>query len=134
MDFHASPVRIDLDPQFDVFRRLDSREIPSALSQGFWCRKTITDSAARADKQILDAYRALAANCRKPIEPTGSDYGRSNSPPLPADPHHLIMGWQNKFAEAVAKTLADRGVSYQQKKKNCNWSKRPIRKRSTPSY
>ena len=35
MDFHARPVRIDIDPQFDVFRRLDSREIPSALSQGF---------------------------------------------------------------------------------------------------
>ena len=116
MDFHARPVRIDLDPHFDVFRRLDSREIPSALSQGFGAEKPLLILPARADKQILEAYRALAANWQKTQSNQLEVITDDQLTALPADRTVWIMGWQNKFAETVAKTLADRGVTYQQKK------------------
>ncbi len=116
MDFHARPVRIDLDPHFDVFRRLDSREIPSALSQGFGAEKPLLILPARADKQILEAYRALAANWQKTQSNQLEVITDDQLTTLPADRTIWIMGWQNKFAETVAKTLADRGVTYQQKK------------------
>ena len=116
MDFHARPVRIDLDPHFDVFRRLDSREIPSALSQGFGAEKPLLILPARADKQILDAYRALAANWQKTQSNQLEVITDEQLTALPADRTIWIMGWQNKFAETVSKTLVDRGVTYQQKK------------------
>ncbi|AEJ01194.1 peptidase M28 [Nitrosomonas sp. Is79A3] len=116
MDFHTRPVRIDLDPHFDVFRRLDSREIPSALSQGFGAEKPLLILPARADKQILEAYRALTANWQKTQSNQLEVITDDQLTALPADRTVWIMGWQNKFAETVAKTLADRGVSYQQKK------------------
>jgi len=116
MDFHARPVRIDLDPHFDVFRRLDSREIPSALSQGFGAEEPLLILPARADKKILEAYRALATNWQKTQSNQLEVITDDQLTALPADRTIWIMGWQNKFAETVAKTLADRGVTYQQKK------------------
>jgi len=116
MDFHARPVRIDLDPHFDVFRRLGSREIPSALSQGFGAEKPLLILPARADKQVLEAYRALAANWQKTQSNQLEVVTDDQLTTLPTDRTIWIMGWQNKFAETVAKTLADRSVIYQQKK------------------
>lgn len=65
LNFDARPVRIDIDPQFDVFRRLDSREIPSALSQGFGAEKPLLLLPTKVDQVVLQAYRAFAANWQK---------------------------------------------------------------------
>jgi hypothetical protein len=116
MDFRARPVRIDLDPHFDVFRRLDSREIPAALSQGFGVEKPLLILPARADKQVLEAYRVLAANWQRTQSNQLEVITDDQLTALPTDRTIWLMGWQNKFAETIAKTLADRGVSYQQKK------------------
>ncbi len=113
MNFFNRPIRIDLDPHFDVFRRLDSREIPSALSQGFGAEKPLLILPARESPSVLAAYRALAMNWQKtqssPLEVITDDQLQT----LPADRTIWIMGWQNKFADAVTKTLADRGVTHQ---------------------
>ncbi len=37
----APPVRLEVDPEFDVFRRLDRREIPPALTQAFGARRAL---------------------------------------------------------------------------------------------
>ncbi|MBP6058523.1 MAG: M20/M25/M40 family metallo-hydrolase [Nitrosomonas sp.] len=125
LDFPARPVRVELDPHFDVFRRLDSREIPSALSQGFGAEKPLLILPAQADKWALEAYRALATNWQKtqssPLEIVTDDQLRT----LPADRTVWIMGWQNKFAAAVAQTLADRRVSYQSKQLQLNQKNYP---------
>lgn len=115
MDFSNRPIHIDLDPHFDVFRRLDSREIPSALSQGFGAEKPLLILPSRENQSVLAAYRELAMNWQKtqssPLEVITDDQLQT----LPADRTIWIMGWQNKFADAVTKTLADRGVAYQHK-------------------
>ncbi|MDV6346948.1 M20/M25/M40 family metallo-hydrolase [Nitrosomonas sp. Is35] len=115
LDFHARPVRVDLDPHFDVFRRLDSREIPSALSQGFGAEKPLLVLPARADKSVLEAYRALAANWQKTQSSRLEILTDDQLKTLPGDRTVWIMGWQNKFADAALKALADRGVAYQSK-------------------
>ncbi|MBS0586597.1 MAG: M20/M25/M40 family metallo-hydrolase [Proteobacteria bacterium] len=113
MTFANRPVRIDLDPHFDVFRRLDSSEIPSALSQGFGAEKPLLVLPAREQKAVLEAYRALAANWQKtqssPLEIVTDDQLKT----LPEDRTVWILGWQNRFADAVPRALADRGVAVQ---------------------
>lgn len=112
LEFAHRPVRIDLDPHFDVFRRLDSREIPSALSQGFGAEEPLLILPARENQAILEAYRALAANWQKtqssPLEVIGDDQLQT----LPENRTVWIMGWQNRFADAAMKNLADRGAVY----------------------
>ncbi len=111
--FAHRPVRIDLDPRFDVFRRLDSREIPSALSQGLGAEKPLLILPAQEQKAVLEAYRALAANWQKtqssPLEIITDDQLKT----LPEDRTVWILGWQNRFADALPKALADRGVAVQ---------------------
>ena len=113
LEFASRPVRIDLDPHFDVFRRLDSREIPSALSQGFGAERPLLILPAREQKTMLEAYRALAANWQKtqasPLEIVTDEQLKT----LPEDRTVWIVGWQNKFAGAILKNLADRNVAYQ---------------------
>ncbi|PTQ97058.1 PDZ domain-containing protein [Nitrosomonas nitrosa] len=110
MDFHARPVRIDVDPQFDVFRRLDSREIPSALSQGFGAEKPLLVLPANATKEVLQAYQSLAANWQKTqtglLEVVQDDQIQA----LPKDRTVWIMGWQNKFSNALFNALSEHGV------------------------
>lgn len=112
MDFHARPVRIDIDPQFDVFRRLDSREIPSALSQGFGAEEPLLVLPANADKAVLQAYRALAANWQK-TQPAQLEVVTDDQLTiLPTDRTIWIMGWQNKFSHTLLTALAEQNVAY----------------------
>ena len=112
MDFHARPVRIDIDPQFDVFRRLDSREIPSALSQGFGAEEPLLVLPANADKAVLQAYRSLAANWHK-TQPAQLEVVTDDLLTiLPTDRTVWIMGWQNKFSHTLLTALAEQNVAY----------------------
>ena len=115
MDFHARPVRIDIDPQFDVFRRLDSREIPSALSQGFGAEKPLLVLPANADQAVLQAYRSLAMNWQKTQSALLEVVSDDQLEVLPADRTVWIMGWQNKFSHALLTALTEQKVIYRQK-------------------
>lgn len=125
LEFANRPVRIDLDPRFDVFRRLDSREIPAALSQGFGAEKPLLILPAHENKSILDAYRALAANWQKtqasPLEIVTDDQLKT----LPEDRTVWILGWQNRFAGRVLKNLSGRDVSYRSGQLQLNHKRYP---------
>lgn len=114
MDFHKRPLRIDIDPQFDVFRRLDSREIPSALSQGFGAEKPLLVLPAKADKEILQAYRSLAMNWQKTQSAKLEVINDDQLSALPTDRTVWIMGWQNKFSNTLITALAEHHVTYRQ--------------------
>ena len=113
LEFANRPVRVDLDSHFDVFRRLDSREIPSALSQGFGAEKPLLILPAREPKTVLDAYRALAANWQKTQASSFEIVTDDQLKTLPENRTVWILGWRNQFADAVIKNLKDRGVALQ---------------------
>jgi aminopeptidase N len=125
LEFANRPVRIDLDPHFDVFRRLDSREIPPALSQGFGAEKPLLILPAREQKALLEAYRALAANWQRtqasPLEIVTDDQLKT----LPEDRTVWILGWQNRFANNVLQNLAGRDVSYRSGQLQLNHKRYP---------
>lgn len=112
LDLHARPVRIDIDPQFDVFRRLDSREIPSALSQGFGAEKPLLVLPAKADQEILQAYQLLATNWQKTQSSLLEVVRDDQLDTLPTDRTVWIMGWQNKFSQALVTALPQQSVAY----------------------
>ncbi|MBX9894617.1 MAG: M20/M25/M40 family metallo-hydrolase [Nitrosomonas sp.] len=125
LEFANRPVRIDLDPHFDVFRRLDSREIPSALSQGFGAEKPLLILPAREQKAVLEAYRALAVNWQRtqasPLEIVTDEQLKT----LPEDRTVWILGWQNRFANNVLQNLAGRDVSYRSGQLQLNHKRYP---------
>lgn len=52
--------KICVDPEFDVFRKLDYQEIPPALSQTFGAQQSIVILPSEANKDALDAYKKMA--------------------------------------------------------------------------
>jgi aminopeptidase N len=56
----AQPWRVDVDPEFDVFRRLHREEIPPALTQLFGADKVLLLLPAAAAAEIKQGYRELA--------------------------------------------------------------------------
>jgi hypothetical protein len=110
LELPARPLRVDVDPQFDVFRRLDAREIPAALSQGFGAQSVLVLLPSGAGQKLLQSYRKLAEAWQKNQEgkweiALDSDYGK-----LPVDRAVWLLGWENRFRESVGLGIMSRGV------------------------
>ncbi|SCX01429.1 PDZ domain-containing protein [Nitrosomonas eutropha] len=111
MDFPARPVRIDIDPQFDVFRRLDNREIPSALSQGFGAETPLLILPSNVSEELMQAYQSLATNWQKTQAGSLEIVRDDQLQALPADRTIWVLGWQNKFSNQLIDSLAEQGVA-----------------------
>lgn len=112
LDFAARPLRIEIDPQFDVFRRLDSREIPSALSQGFGAQDPLLILPVDADSRTLQAYKDLTDNWQRTQSGQFEVRLDNELNVLPSDRVVWIMGWQNRFAGHVIAALPGQSVHY----------------------
>ena len=58
------PDQICIDPEFDVFRKLDYQEIPPALSQTYGAKQSIVILPGTANKDVLAAYQKIAEQWR----------------------------------------------------------------------
>jgi len=99
------PIAMDVDPAFDVFRRLDSGEIPPAISQGFGDDKPLLVLPAGEDTQRLQAYRKLAEQWQKQHLPDLEIISDNQLTALPSDRSIWIVGWENRFRETVISSL-----------------------------
>ncbi|GJL74271.1 M20/M25/M40 family metallo-hydrolase [Nitrosomonas sp.] len=116
LDLKARPLRVEIDPQFDVFRRLDSREIPSALSQGFGAKKPLLILPAAGAGDMLQAYEQLAENWQR-TQPGEFEVKRDNQlKGLPVDRTVWIMGWRNRFAANVVAASSEHDVALEQQR------------------
>jgi aminopeptidase N len=103
----ARPLRVDVDPAFDVMRRLDPFEVPPALSTVFGAENALFVLPAVASDAEAAAWRQLAADWARPGEPTiVLDSELEELPESPA----WILGWSNRFGEEIVRRVADQGV------------------------
>ena len=109
-DVPDKPVVIDVDPAFDVFRRLDSREIPSAISQGFGDDKPLLVLPAKDDPKRLTAYVKLAKQWQQRYSQQMEIINESELKQLPTDRSIWLVGWNNKFRDRVIDSLKDQNL------------------------
>jgi hypothetical protein len=103
------PLRVDVDPAFEVMRRLDPLEVPPALSTLFADDDPLFVLPARATAEERSAWEALAADWKGEGEPrTVLD---TDLDVLPVESAWLL-GWDNRFRAALVEGLADQGVSW----------------------
>lgn len=96
----ARPWRLQLDPEFDVFRRLDPGELPPTLSEALGADRLlmVLPSAAPAPRRA--AYQRLAQ--------AWSEGGRvevrwdKEMTQLPAGRAVWLLGWENRFLNQIA--------------------------------
>ncbi len=65
LHFNTPPLRIKVDPQFDLFRQLDPSEIPSSFAQLFGADKVLIVLPSNAPAEIKSEYKKLAENWGK---------------------------------------------------------------------
>jgi len=107
----ARPLRLDIDPEFDLFRRLDREEIPPAISQALGAKKMLIILPSRAGKGLLRAYREFS----KSLATSGPDEVEvkldSAINTLPHDSTIAILGWENRFLEKIVSSTSLHGVA-----------------------
>lgn len=91
LDIQGEPFLLEIDPRFDLFRRLDRVEIPPALSLAFGRDKPLLILPRNGSAAEIDGYRALAARWRG--ETLFDD--RIDAPP--GDRTVWILGTGNRF-------------------------------------
>jgi len=101
----GQPLRIDVDPEFDVFRRLDRGEIPPALSQAYGARKSTIILPSHAPRELLAAYQTLAQTWKSGAEGNVDIKLDKDIKQLPKDQSLWIVGWENTWASSLAAPL-----------------------------
>ncbi len=103
-DLSAPVQRVEIDPQFQVYRRLSPFEIPPSLSKAFGAKKVLIVMSA----QSAPLYAGLAKAWSRDGVETVTD---SELDALPADRAVWVLGAHNKFAPVVAQAVKSYGAS-----------------------
>jgi hypothetical protein len=98
----AEPLAVAADPQFDLFRRLDPREIPPSIGQVFGEPKVLAVLPGGLSAEEDAAWHALLAGWKTPThEIEVKSEGEVSS--LPNDRAVWVVGKANRFASLFAK-------------------------------
>jgi aminopeptidase N len=103
-DLKGAARRVEIDPQFQVYRRLSPFEIPPSLSKAFGAKKVLIVMSA----QSAPIYAGLAKAWSRDGVETVMD---SQLDALPADRAVWVFGAGNKFSPVVAEALKTYGAS-----------------------
>ena len=105
----AQPLRVDVDPEFDVFRRLDRAEIPPALSQVFGAAHLLIVLPRKATKEAQDQYAAIAQAWQmQPSRETQIKWD-DEIDSLPQEGAVWLFGAENRFQAAFRSALEQGG-------------------------
>jgi GNAT superfamily N-acetyltransferase len=105
----ARPVRLDVDPFFDVMRRLDPLEVPPALSTLFGAKDPLFVLPTQAGPDELEAWRELAAAWARPGEPRTILDAELDT--LPAETT-WVLGGRNKLSDAIVARLEEHPLEF----------------------
>ena len=100
------PLALDLDPEFDVFRKLDPRETPPSIGQIFGEPKILAILPAKAAADRQKAYRDLVEGWRTDSHVVDVRLD-SEVAALPKDRAVWLLGRENTFAPAIFGKILD---------------------------
>lgn len=109
-EFNSRPLRVDVDPEFDLFRRLDREETPPALSLGLGAKKMLVVLPSAEDPLMSPAYSKFADS----LASSGPDklivVEDTQISDIPSDMAVTILGWGNLFARRALESFSDYGA------------------------
>ncbi|MEA3413130.1 MAG: M1 family aminopeptidase [Pseudomonadota bacterium] len=100
ISFPARPLRVDVDPDFDLFRRLDQRELPPTLGQVFGANNLLIILPSPVKEGASREYGALAAAWQRRYPGSAVVFDREIDA-MPDDRPVWILGRENRFAAEI---------------------------------
>jgi aminopeptidase N len=113
LELPARPLQLELDPGFDVFRRLHRSETPPAISQAIGAGQVLVVLPADADTALKDGYRALAEGWQQSRPGRVEIVTDAALERLPVDRTVWLFGWNNRFRPQLGEALQP--YAYQQR-------------------
>jgi hypothetical protein len=107
VNLNNKPVRIDIDPEFDLFRRLHYNEIPPALSTAYGSDKVLIILPSGEDKSGLESYKTLANNWLEEKPGKFEIIYDNEIESIPSDKAIWLYGWSNKYKNLIRDGLSD---------------------------
>jgi hypothetical protein len=105
LDLPARPLRLDIDPEFDVFRRLHRNEIPPAISQAMGAGRVLLVLPGQAGTPLRNAYQTLAASWQETRPEQVKAVFDTDLAQLPDDRAVWLFGWNNRFRPRLGEAL-----------------------------
>jgi aminopeptidase N len=110
----AQPWRVDVDPEFDLFRRLHREEIPPALTQLFGADKVLLLLPTDASAELKQGYRQLAQAWPHASSQALEIRWDQEIESLPTDRAIWLFGWENRFLPEIITALTPYSVGLTQ--------------------
>jgi len=101
----SSPLRVDVDPRFDLMRRLDYREIPPALSKMFGAERTLIILPSAAGEAGMARYRQLADIWKGDQGDAFEIRLDTDISELPSDRSVWVLGAENRWRRVIDQGL-----------------------------
>jgi hypothetical protein len=98
--YDKKPVRIDIDPQFQIMRRLDRKEVPASLTQVFGEKEAVI--ILPENSKHLTAFTAMAKMWQKMQAAQGKKVSivpDNKIDAIPGNKAVWIFGFENKFSK-----------------------------------
>lgn len=100
----ARPWRLAVDPQFDVFRRLNAGELPPTLSEALGAKSLLIVLPSAATESLRNSYAEMARAWAAVGTGIEIRWDKELSH-LPSDRAVWLMGWENRFFPQVQRDL-----------------------------
>jgi hypothetical protein len=110
MQFESRPLRIDVDPEFDLFRKLAVEETPPAFTQVFGARSLLVVLPGAAEPPLRTAWESFAEKLSM-MGPEHADIKWDHELSLLPNKAVIILGWENRFSHELKSLPGDYEVT-----------------------
>jgi hypothetical protein len=118
--FESQPLRVDVDAEFDVFRRLDRSETPAAFSQVFGAEELLVVLPRMASEQLRIQYLKVAKSWKRQPERETLIKWDDEVESLPTSGAVWLFGRENRWHAEFQQVLQQSGASLSEKYGNQN--------------
>ena len=106
----ARPLRLDIDPEFDLFRRLALEETPPAFTQLFGSNKLLVVLPRAVTPAMKKAWRRFADDLGRMGPERVTVKWDDELKSLPEDRAIVLLGWENRHIETMTTALSLNGA------------------------
>lgn len=103
----SKPLKLVVDPQYDIFRILNPAEVPPTLSKIWGSKNNLIILPGKTTKELGDVYNEFATMWQKSDNDEFTVLYDNELAELPKDKTAWIIGFENKFVQEINQQLSE---------------------------
>ncbi|ODB92029.1 hypothetical protein A3194_06325 [Candidatus Thiodiazotropha endoloripes] len=108
----STPTRLDIDPQFDLFRKLALEETPPAFTQIFGSTKLLVIYPSNTTREMKKAWQDFANDISHMGPEQVTIIADDKIERLPENSAAVVLGWNNRFTKHVQEMLKQHPLAF----------------------